>query len=360
MLDSSTEQKFKMAILVYGSQQSTFILSSLVVFVILHRLTTCLSVAAVDEASKIHSHRKENTKERASDGGSDSRQHPRDAGEHRTEFDHEAILGSRDIAEEFDHLPPDVAKERLRVLAMKMDKDGDGQIRRDELQDWILHSFKMLNKEDAEERHEESDSDSDGYVSWEEYVEENYGIGGIDEENPELDVDAMAEERRMMQEDRDLFRAADEDGDRRLNKAEFLAFSHPEEFRHTGEVLSQRTIEDRDVDGDGYISFEEFLGEEARGKDEEWRLSERVKFDGDYDRNGDGKLDSSEVLLWLAPDDRESAEQEAEHLIQSSDENHDDVLDLEEIVRHHDVFVGSEATDYGQHLHNPHKFSDEL
>ena len=33
---------------------------------------------------------------------------------------------------------------------------------------------------------------------------------------------------------------------------------------------------------------------------------------------------------------------------------------FEEIITHHDVFVGSEATDYGEHLHNLHKFEDEL
>ena len=35
-------------------------------------------------------------------------------------------------------------------------------------------------------------------------------------------------------------------------------------------------------------------------------------------------------------------------------------LSFEEIITHHDVFVGSEATDYGEHLHNLHKFGDEL
>lgn len=57
---------------------------------------------------------------------------------------------------------------------------------------------------------------------------------------------------------------------------------------------------------------------------------------------------------------RESAENEADHLIESSDANKDHKLSLGEIVEHYDIFVGSEATDFGEQLQNFEKFSDEL
>jgi len=41
------------------------------------------------------------------------------------------------------------------------------------------------------------------------------------------------------------------------------------------------------------------------------------------------------------------AEQEAEHLILTCDKDEDHKLSVQEIVDHHDIFVGSEATDYG-------------
>lgn len=53
------------------------------------------------------------------------------------------------------------------------------------------------------------------------------------------------------------------------------------------------------------------------------------------------------------------AESEANHLISSSDDNNDKILSLDEILNHHDVFVGSEATDFGQHLENI-RLTDEL
>lgn len=56
---------------------------------------------------------------------------------------------------------------------------------------------------------------------------------------------------------------------------------------------------------------------------------------------------------------REIADEEVEHLFLSADDDHDRVLTFQEIVDHHDVFVGSEATDYGSDLLSGH-FDDEL
>ena len=41
--------------------------------------------------------------------------------EHDDSFDHEAILGSKKDAEDFDQLPPEEAKKRLAILVEKMD-----------------------------------------------------------------------------------------------------------------------------------------------------------------------------------------------------------------------------------------------
>jgi len=57
---------------------------------------------------------------------------------------------------------------------------------------------------------------------------------------------------------------------------------------------------------------------------------------------------------------REIADEEVTHLFAASDDDQDDVLSYDEILEHHDTFVGSEATDYGDHLHNLDKFKDEL
>lgn len=48
------------------------------------------------------------------------------------------------------------------------------------------------------------------------------------------------------------------------------------------------------------------------------------------------------------------------HLFAHSDDDHDDLLSFDEVLEHHETFVGSEVTDYGDHLHNIHQFDDEL
>jgi hypothetical protein len=52
------------------------------------------------------------------------------------------LLGSVKEAEEYDSLPPDEAKRRLRILLTKMDLNKDSQIDRKELHSWILRSFR--------------------------------------------------------------------------------------------------------------------------------------------------------------------------------------------------------------------------
>lgn len=54
------------------------------------------------------------------------------------------------------------------------------------------------------------------------------------------------------------------------------------------------------------------------------------------------------------------ASEEVDHLFAAADNDHDDRLSYDEIVDNHDIFVGSEATDYGDHLQNIDKFKDEL
>ena len=58
-------------------------------------------------------------------------------------------------------------------------------------------------------------------------------------------------------------------------------------------------------------------------------------------------------------DNLEEAEEEAEHLLEQGDGNEDGKLSEDEIVDKHEMFVGSQVTDYGRHLHYI-KHKDEL
>ncbi|XP_059477375.1 reticulocalbin-2 isoform X2 [Neocloeon triangulifer] len=306
-------------------------------------------------AHSVHHHGHHSRGEREEDGAYSPRDtgHFDDAGSHHGEFDHEAILGSVKTAEEFDSLPPEEAKRRLKMLLVKMDRNKDGQIERKELHSWILRSFRMLSEEEAQERFEDIDENKDGKVSWEEHLEDTYGGTIVD------DLKQHEPNVKMLKDDKELFDTADKNKDGYLDKNEFPLFSSPEEHPEMHDIILNHTLEDKDTDKDGFVTFQEFVGEKG-SHDKEWLLSEKEKFDSEFDKNKDGRLDKAELLSWVVPSDDEIAEEEVVHLFASADDDHDDYLSFDEIIEHHDVFVGSEATDYGDHLHKVHTFPDEL
>lgn len=57
-----------------------------------------------------------------------------------------------------------------------------------------------------------------------------------------------------------------------------------------------------------------------------------------------------QVKNWIIPPDFDHAEAEARHLIYESDGDGDSKLTKEEILTKYDLFVGSQATDFGEAL----------
>merc|ERR1711890_210193 len=104
----------------------------------------------------------------------------------------------------------------------------------------------------------------------------------------------------------------------------------------------------------GKLDFQEFVGDRGKDQDKDWLVSEKERFDTD--------LDDNEVYAWLVPDNEDVAKEEADHLFAGTDDDHDDFLSFDEIEAHHDIFTGSEATDFGEHLtsHQMERFDDEL
>lgn len=96
-------------------------------------------------------------------------------GEHNADFDHQAILGTREEANEYNSLSPEEAKERLGKLVDKMDANGDGFVSHEELQKWITNSFLSLNEEESKDRFKEHDQDGNGKLTWDEYLISVYG-----------------------------------------------------------------------------------------------------------------------------------------------------------------------------------------
>lgn len=283
---------------------------------------------------------------------SEKERHDDDEEDH--EYDHEAFLG--DEAEEFDELTPEESQRRLAIIVDKMDKDGDGQITTEELADWIKYTQTRYISDDVERQWESHKQQGKETINWDEYRQNVYGF--LDEEEEAEPEEHGFSYKQMETRDSRRWIRADLDKDGELTKTEFQAFLHPEDAEHMRDIVVTETLEDIDKDQDGKINIEEYIGDMYKdedadvGKEEEpeWVASEREQFSQHRDSNGDGFMDIEELKAWIIPPDFDHSEAEAKHLIFESDVDEDNMLTKEEILDKYDLFVGSQATDFGEAL----------
>ncbi|XP_044749529.1 calumenin [Coccinella septempunctata] len=269
---------------------------------------------------------------------------------HNKEYDHEAFLGEE--AKTFDDLPPEESKRRLGVIVDKIDHDKDGFVTREELRDWIKFTQKRYISEDINKQWAMHNPENNPKLSWEDYEKLVYGF--IDFSNVVNQEDENYSYMVMRKRDKRRWQMADKDGDDALSKEEYGKFLHPEEDEYMKDVMILETMEDIDKDNDGKVSLKEYIRDLYRGEDDEeepdWVKSEREQFDTYRDKDGDGFLDVEEVKNWVIPPDFDHAEAEARHLIYEADGDADGQLTKDEIMSKYDLFVGSQATDFGDAL----------
>ncbi|XP_062592134.1 calumenin-B-like isoform X1 [Saccostrea cucullata] len=281
-------------------------------------------------------------------------------GEHNADYDHEAFLG-KDEAKTFDQLTPEESKERLGIIVGKIDKDGDGKITEQELKDWIQYVQKRYIITDTDRMWKDHDVEADK-LSWASYKKRTYGS----EDDPTDEDSSTFSYKDMIERDERRWKAADKDGDGFLNKEEFADFLHPEEAEHMRDIVVKETMEDIDKDKDGFISLEEYIADIYDEEDDDpdtvqdeenlhagtpdWVQSEKDQFVNHRDKNMDGKLDAEEVKAWVIPEDYDHSSAEALHLVNACDDDKDGKLSKDEILEHYDLFVGSQATDFGEAL----------
>ncbi|XP_053128236.1 reticulocalbin-2 isoform X1 [Hemicordylus capensis] len=285
-------------------------------------------------------------------------------GAHLPDYDREALLGGQEEVEEFAKLDPDEQLRRLKSIFKRIDIDADGFLTEDELSLWIQQSFKHYVVEDAKQQFGEYDKDGDGHVSWEEYNIQMYDRIIDFEEDTTLEDTEEESFRQLHLKDKKRFEKANKDGTFGLNLDEFIAFEHPEEAEYMKEFVIQEALEEHDKNGDGFVSLKEFLGDYRRdptaSDDPEWILVEKDRFANDYDKDKDGKLNPKELLSWVVPNNEGIAQEEAVHLIKEMDVDGNKKLSVAEVLENQDLFLNSEATDYGRQLHDASFYHEEL
>lgn len=276
--------------------------------------------------------------------------------EHNPDYDHEAFLGEE--AKTFDQLSVEESKRRLEIIVDKIDKDKDGFVSKEELKEWIQFTQKRYIHNDVENQWRTHNPENKEKLSWEEYKKMVYGfMDEVDAGELAKDEDQGFSYQVMLNRDKRRWDVADVDGDRSLTREEFASFLHPEETAHMRDLVVVETMEDIDKDKDGKVSLREYIGDMFRGTEADteeelpdWVKNEKEQFAMYRDKNGDGFMDGEEVKNWILPPDFDHSEAEARHLIYESDQDADQRLTAAEILNKYDLFVGSQATDFGEAL----------
>jgi Ca2+-binding EF-hand superfamily protein len=236
------------------------------------------------------------------------------------------------------------------VIVDKIDKNNDGFIDMSELKAWIQFTQRRYIQDDIERQWRTHNPENNDTIHWATYSKNVYGF--MDDMNLE-DLENGLTYKAMLTRDRRRWSVADREGDHALNRSEFTDFLHPEESSHMRDIVVSEAIEDVDKDNDGKISVEEYIGDMYRVTDDdaeepEWVKHERETFKTFRDKDSDGFLNSEEVRDWIIPHDFDHAEAESKHLIYEVDSDSDEKLTKEEILDKYDVFVGSQATEFGE------------
>ncbi|XP_036163400.1 45 kDa calcium-binding protein [Myotis myotis] len=284
------------------------------------------------------------------------------------DFHQEVFLGKDTDGFEED-AEPRKSRRKLMVIFSKVDVNGDRRISAKEMQRWIVEKTAEHFQEAVEESRAHFhavDPDGDGRVSWDEYKVKFLVSKGHDERevaekiksNQELKVDEETQEVLENLKDR-WYQADNPPPDLLLGEEEFLSFLHPEHSRGMLRFMVKEIVRDLDQDGDKQLSLSEFISlpvgtvENQRGQDmdDSWVRDRRKEFEELIDANHDGIVTMAELEEYMDPMNEYNALNEAKQMIAIADENQNQHLEPEEVLKYSEFFTGSKLVDYARSVH---------
>lgn len=261
---------------------------------------------------------------------------------------------SSNSSDDLDNLahPDDLIKAELVALIGEVDSDEDGELDLIELTRWVRKAHNQAQKRTVDvewarlkpiEREEHTWTDYEPthrqYLLWKQYLNK------IEEDWRQLDTKGEQKDK-LIKRYENRWKAADEDGDSQLSRTEFHFFLHPENSKNetVRQVLVLELKEDLDLNQDGVVSLDEYMrhmitAHESELGEHKESLAERSSFENDHrnhfemqlDEDKNGALSDDELSKWLAIDlDRH--QMEAERLMQLADQDHDQKLEVPEIM----------------------------
>lgn len=284
------------------------------------------------------------------------------------DFHQEVFLG-KDMDEFDEDSEPRRNRKKLMVIFAKVDTNKDRKISAKEMQRWIMEKTDEHFQEAVEENKmhfRAVDPDGDGHVSWDEYKIKFLASKGFNEKeiaekiknNEELKIDEETQEVLDNLKDR-WYQADNPPPDLLLSQDEFLSFLHPEHSRGMLSFMVKEIIRDLDQDGDKKLTLAEFISlpvgtvenQQGQDVDDDWVRDRRREFQEVIDGNRDGIVTMDELQEYMDPMNEHNALNEAKQMIAVADENQNQQLELEEILKYSEYFTGSKLMDYARNVH---------
>ncbi|XP_054996249.1 45 kDa calcium-binding protein [Sorex araneus] len=284
------------------------------------------------------------------------------------DFHQEVFLGKDTDGFEED-AEPRKSRRKLMVIFSKVDADTDRRISAQEMQRWIMAKSAEHLREAVQESRAHFravDPDGDGRVSWDEYKVKFLVSKGHDERevaekmrnHEELKVDEETQEVLENLKDR-WYQADNPPSDLLLTEDEFLSFLHPEHSRGMLKFMVKEIVRDLDQDGDKLLSLSEFISlpvgtvENQQGQDidDHWVRDRKREFEELIDADHNGIVTMEELESYMDPMNEYSALNEAKQMIAIADENQNQHLEPEEVLKYSEFFTGSKLVDYARNVH---------
>lgn len=185
-----------------------------------------------------------------------------------------------------------LTQKHLRDLHKKFDTNKDGKASLDEIMTFAHESNKKAKAKEIQSIFHEIDATKDGHLSLEEHLAEY-------EEILDTETNVTSEREVLKQHETEKFRAADTDGDDKLDKDELVAFMSPETHPEVFDIHTKHIFKTQDLNGDGKISKDEW--DKTVRREHEAHMDENLDHEGEFkelDEDGSGDINFEEMRHW--------------------------------------------------------------
>jgi Ca2+-binding EF-hand superfamily protein len=226
-----------------------------------------------------------------------------------------------------------ISLDQLNRLHSKCDENRDGKASLPELMQFGESVRKHVAEKEIDAVMNEIDlSPHDGHASLQEYMDDLEQHWAPHEDEDPTIVNQHIDLRNTELE---KFKLADADEDGALNRTELINMVSPGMHDRIFEISTSAELRQKDTDGDGLLSEEEFWGGHP-GQPGEFQ---------NLDKNGDGTIDIEEMKLWASG--WYHTEIALKQLFDLADEDKDGFLTASELEA---VYTTIDTTDAHYHL----------